>query len=270
MVKSYGSHEAQAVRLSNATAVVHGRSTEGERIVHKFGHNASVGSGGYEPITDLGVYRTPQVSGATALRIKAGGDANDSAAGTGARAVTLVGLDATGREIVDTVATAGASASAASTKTFLRLCCAYVSASGGYATVTGGSHAAGITIENAAGTEDWAYIGVNGFPHGQTEIAAYTVPLGYTAVVYDVQIQTDANKPVDVMMFHRPNILETAAPYTAMRVVSEYDGVAGAMAIEYKYPLGPFPALTDIGFMGVVDSSPAEVSVQYTVGLIKN
>ena len=62
----------------------------GSTIVNKFGRNASVGTT-YVPVTVGGVYNTPQPAAATTLRIKAGGDANDAAAGTGAREVTVVG-----------------------------------------------------------------------------------------------------------------------------------------------------------------------------------
>ena len=48
-------------------------------IENKFGDNTAVGTS-YVPITGNGIYRTPQVSGATTLRVKAGGDANDTAA----------------------------------------------------------------------------------------------------------------------------------------------------------------------------------------------
>ena len=84
----------------------------GLSVVHKFGR-ASVGTT-YSPVTFGGVYNTPQVAGATTLRVKAG-DANDTAAGTGAREVTLIGLDETGAEVTEAVATAGAAASATTT-----------------------------------------------------------------------------------------------------------------------------------------------------------
>ena len=42
----------------------------GHTIVHKFGHNDTVGTT-YEPITATGVYNTPQPASATTLRIKA-------------------------------------------------------------------------------------------------------------------------------------------------------------------------------------------------------
>ena len=96
----------------------------GCRSFFRFGRNTAIGAT-YTPVTRSGHYRTPQAGSATTLRVKAGGNANDTAAGSGARQITLVGLDATGNVITETLATAGASASAATTKSLklLQACC---------------------------------------------------------------------------------------------------------------------------------------------------
>jgi len=114
-------------------------------VTHRFGM-ATVGTT-FVPIADGLAYRTPQAGSATALRIKAGGNANDTAAGTGARSVRLTGLNATGVVVSETIATAGASASAATTATFIRLFDAEVVDSGTYGTQDAGSHAADIVID---------------------------------------------------------------------------------------------------------------------------
>jgi hypothetical protein len=238
-------------------------------VVHKFGANAAVGTS-LEVVSSNGVYRTPQVSGATTLRIKAGGNANDTAAGSGAREITLIGLDETGAEVTETLATAGASASSATTATFLRLFRVFVSASGTYATSAAGSHSAAITIENSAGTEDWAEIGATPFPLSQSEIGAYTVPLGYTAYINNIIVAVESNKSATIIGFQRENILETAAPYTAMRTFLELGGAAGEEVFTPKTPFGPYPALTDIGFMGALSSGTGEIDVDFEILLIKD
>jgi hypothetical protein len=236
----------------------------GMSIVHKFGANSAVGTS-FAPVTDGGIYRTPQVSGATALRVKAGGNANDTAAGSGAREITLIGLDETGEEITETVATAGASASSSTSATFIRLYRVFVSASGSYATSAAGSHSGDIVIENGAGTEDWATIASSGFPAGQSEIACYTVPLGKRAFVQSIFVTVDSNKRADVIGFQRPNILETAAPYSAMRKFVELPAVSGEEQITPTSPMGPYAALTDIGFMSKVASGVAAVDVDFEI-----
>jgi hypothetical protein len=231
--------------------------------VHKFGRHLGVGTS-FVPVSIGGIYRTPQVAGATALRVKAG-NANDTAAGTGAREITLIGLDETGAEVTEALATAGGSASSNSSATFIRLYRAYVSASGTYATASAGSHSADIVIENAAGSEDWLTISSTDFPRSQSEVASYSVPLGFTAYVTNIIVSVESTKPADFLMFQRQNILETAAPYSAMRVVLEMGGVDGEEIITPNLSYGPFPALTDIGFMCKAGASTPEVDVDFEI-----
>jgi len=238
------------------------RISTGLTKVSKFGRNGAVGTTTV-PITIDGVYRTPQVSGATALRVRAG-NANDAAAGSGARAVTLEGLDETGAFARETIATNGESAGALSTTTWLRVFRCYVSASGTYASTAAGSHSAAIVIETSGGTE-WAQISATGFPEAQSLIAAYSVPLGFHAYVTDLTFSVDSAKTADVLFFRRDNILQTAAPYSAMRLVEEYDGVSGFISPNLQVPLGPFSELTDIGFMARVAAGTADVSASFSI-----
>ena len=242
------------------------RTGRGYSVVHKFGDNPSVGTS-FAPVTIGGVYQTPQVGSATTLRVKAGGNANDTAAGSGAREITLIGLDETGEEVAETLATAGASASAATSTTFIRLYRAYVSKSGTYATQSAGSHSAAITIENGSGGTDWATISATDFPRGQTEIGAYTVPMGCTAWINKCIVSVQSNKTADVLFFQRQGVLQTAAPYDSMRVVIELGGVEGEEIINPDIPFGPFPPGTDIGFMAKA-ATAAECDVDFEIILI--
>lgn len=225
----------------------------------RFGRNTAIGSA-YTPVTRSGFYRTPQSTGAVALRVKAGGNANDTANGTGAREITLVGLDSAGDVITETLATAGASASAATAKTFMRLISAYVSKSGTYATQTAGSQAGTITIENSAGTEDWALIADGSLGKGFSEIAVYTTPKNKSAAITELHITSDADKKANIVIFKRENILESSAPYSPMRLVFELPQSAGLADLSFDPPLY-FPPLCDFGFMASVSASTVDVSV---------
>ena len=134
----------------------------GVSVIHKFGGNPAVGTS-YVPLSIGGIYRTPQAASATALRIKSGGNANDDKDGSGAREITLIGLDENWNEVSEAVETNSAAASTATSTTFTRLYRAYVSASGTYASQSAGSHSANIVIEDSGGTEDWATISATGF-----------------------------------------------------------------------------------------------------------
>lgn len=231
----------------------------GCRSFFRFGRNTAIGAT-YTPVSRSGHYRTPQAGSATTLRLKAGGNANDTAAGSGARQITLVGLDATGNVITETLATAGADASAATTKSFIRLTEAYVSKSGTYASQSAGSQAGSITIENGAGGTDWALIADGTLGKGQAEIGAYTTPLNRSASVSSITISSDSDKKTNIVMFQRKNILETAAPYSPMTMEIEFPQNAGLNEIIFDPPLF-FPQLTDFGFLAAVSSSTVDVSI---------
>ena len=239
----------------------------GTTVVHKFGRHLAVGTS-FVPVTVGGTYQTPQVSGATEVRIKAG-NVNDDAAGTGARQVLVQGLDETGAETSATLTTAGTSASALSGVTFLRIYRAYVLTSGTYANQTTGSHAGDITIENGTGGTDWLTIDATDFPRGQSECAVYSVPLGKTAYLKNIHISVDSNKTADVVLFHRGGILETAAPYSAMRVKYQAGGVSGNQELHTGIAMGPYPELSDIGFMAKA-SATSSVDVDFELVLVDN
>ncbi|GAG59516.1 unnamed protein product [marine sediment metagenome] len=240
----------------------------GHSLIHKFGHYDSVGTS-FVPLCSGGIYRTPQVAGATALRIKAG-DVADDAAGVGAREVTIQGLDETGALVTEAVATAGVSASANTSATFIRFFRAWVSASGTYASQTAGSHAADIVIENAAGSEDWGTIEFAPFPKAQTEIGAYSVAIGVTAYLLSATVFSDTSKTTTVIFFQRTNILQTAAPYDGMRIVFDATVEGGATENKPKAPQGPFAGPCDLGFMGAVGVGSAGVTIDFELLLVED
>ena len=142
--------------------------------IHKFGRNPSVG-GVPETIWMHGGTYTYLTSASTVY--VSGADAQDSAAGTGARTVTVQGLDANYNEIEETLTVDGA----VSTKSFLRVYRAFVASAGSLQTnkdnvlVSTGASGGGTVL---------ADIGIIGtgttFGLGQTQLALYTIPAGKT------------------------------------------------------------------------------------------
>ena len=55
-----------------------------------------------------------------------------------------------------------------------------------------------------------------------------------------------------------------------MRVWLQLGAVSGEEIIDPKIPFGPFPALTDIGFMAKVPSSTGEVDIDFEMLLVKD
>ena len=227
----------------------------------RYGRHTTVTST-YTPITQSGFYRTPQATGAVALRVKAGGNANDTANGSGAREITIIGLNSSGDIITETLATAGASASAATAQTFMRLTDAFVSKSGTYASQTAGSQAGSITIEKSTGGEDWALIAAGTISRSVSEIGAYTTPNNKSVCVTDIHVTSDADKKANIVMFKRQNILQTSAPYSALELVFELPQSFGLSDFHFDPPLY-FPPLCDFEFMANVSASTVDVSVGF-------
>lgn len=236
----------------------------GHELITKFGRSAAVPAA-FAPLSFGGNYRTPQVGALTALRIKAGGNANDDAAGSGAREITIEVLDQTGALQTEVLATAGASASADTSIAVLRLNGWYVSKSGTYATQSAGSHAADIELEDT-GANSWSIIDATGFPKGQSQIGCYTVPLGKKAYLLDYSLTVDSGKSIDAVFFKRENILQTSAPYDAMRTVLEHAGIVDKISEEIPGAI-EFNELTDIGWM-VQGASTPKADVTFRILLV--
>lgn len=234
-------------------------------VVHKFGRNEAVGTTP-EPVALGGVYQTP--TALTSLEIVSA-SADDTAAGTGARTVFVQGLGADWELISETVTMNGTTAVSLSNQ-YYRVFRAYVATSGTYATATSGSHAGTLTIRTSGGGATWVTIDeVSVFPKSQTQTACYTVPSGYNAFVKAVDIHVESGKPASVFFFQRQGADIVDAPYSSMRLVKQWDGLAGSSNYEESVPLGPFPAKTDIGFMAKVASTTAVVTVDFEILLVK-
>ena len=93
----------------------------------KFGYNADIATS-QETLWSLGGSYTWRTT-AVAMKISSS-DAKDTAAGVGARTVTIQGLDANFAEVEETVTMAGQTASTATTQTFLRVHRAFVVTNG--------------------------------------------------------------------------------------------------------------------------------------------
>jgi len=200
----------------------------GHSMVHKFGRNSAVPNGTWAFINSLGLTSWP-LSAATTVRVKAGGNAADTSNGAGAREVTVQGIDSNFAETSEAIATAGASASSATTASFWRVHRAWVSAAGTY----GGANTGTITIENSAGGTNLIQITAG---EGQTQFTAYTIPVSKTGYLLSIHVNVDALKPADIRVFTRDNIDTTSAPVKSKRLKLFFDGVIG----EHIYvPRGP-------------------------------
>lgn len=234
----------------------------GHSVVHKFGENPAVGNAVWEGIHILGgsfVF----LSAATTMRVKAGGNSADTAAGTGAQAITLSGLDGLGAVITEDLALDGATASAVTSLTFLRVDRAFVADRrvGTY----GGSNVGNIIVEDAAGNADMIEIEAEG---GQSQYCAYSIPLGRTGYLMEVRVQSDSQKAADFRLFTRESILDNSTSFGVARIKMHFDGVAGQETERGSSPLLVLPALTDIWIEAEGDGAQTEVSADMEILLV--
>jgi hypothetical protein len=238
---------------------------DGHSIIQKIGANTGLTTS--YTILALGTnYKMPQPAGAVTLRVKAG-NANDTAAGSGAREITIEGLAADGTIQTESIATAGTSASANFAGTWIRLDKVIISASGTYPDQTnlGGaiSHQSTIVIEDTGATQ-WAKISSTDLRWGASEIGWYTVPLGYTA--YLLNYSLTCTTEVDFALFQRESILDAAAPYSPLSLVCKHDAVQNHLTRILAAPI-KFDALTDFGFVAKGATTP-DAACDFSILLI--
>ena len=235
---------------------------ERHKFVQKFGTNEAVGVS-YVPVTSSGVFETPMSTGAAAVRLKAGGNANDTAAGSGAREVTVYGLDDSWNEAEEAIATNGVLASLYTSTLWTRIDRERVTKSGTYATSAAGSHAAALITEDAA-ANIWSEIPFDGFPFGTTEVASRSIAAGDVAYIIRTRTFTDSAKTTELLLFVRELADEVAAPYSGvMRVLEHYHLKGGPETQDFSDAPIKVVGPADIGFMARVDVGTAAVSAGF-------
>jgi hypothetical protein len=235
----------------------------GHSLVHKFGAG-DVGTT-LMPIS-LGVNDYPTPIAPVSLELLSS-DADDTAAGTGAQSVTIIGQDDNFQEVTQTFATDGTTPVAVGD--WCRVYRVFVATSGTYATSTAGSHAGTLTVRVAGAGASWVSLPILPFPVGQSQIGAYTVPSGKTAYLLSKTIFVDSIKVADVFFFQRDNVDDVTTPFTgAMRLVERELGVVGGFTVVFATPKGPFTGPCDLGFMAKVATGSADASVEFELLLV--
>lgn len=206
--------------------------------IHKAGHSELITP--TETIVEAsGAAFAGFLTAALPVRIRAGGNVNDTAVGTGARTVSITGLDASCNVISETVTTAGASASAATAQSFFRVSLARVVTSGTYTNGVNDANIGAIVIETTSGASMTTILaGV-----GQNQAAIYTVPAGKTA--YLTRLYCSARTPCSFRVAIRPNADVVVAPFSAKRLTDEVSNITGGFLYDFRVPLR-LEAKTDV------------------------
>ena len=231
---------------------------QGHRNVTVFGFNDDVDT------TQVTVWPLPSLVTfpAAALQMTVSStNANDAAAGTGARTIVVQGVDANYNEVTETVTLNGQTAVTMSAS-LLRVNYAYVG------TVGSGNSAAGDiyigTGTVTAGVPATTYDIIK-FDYNNTTTGSYTVPAGYTAYVSQGLFsagQSVGSSPVQGRLLTRgmDNVRRTAAITTINNGVADY---------VFEYPLA-VSEKTTLEATAVGTANNNSVSSMFIILLVKN
>lgn len=231
----------------------------GHSLVHKFGRNDSILNNVWDLVSPTGPSGAFPASG-TPVRIQSGGHVDDTANGAAAREITVVGIDTNLNEVTETIATAGADASAFTETSFWRVYRAYVSSVGTY----GGNNTEDIVVEHSESTPIIDILA----EEGQSQHGAYTIPIGKTGYLLSMSLEADSNKAADFRIFTREKFNVTTAPMIPKRLRLYFDGILGQETLSPPSPILVLSALTNIWIEAEGGGGATEVSVDFEILLI--
>jgi len=166
----------------------------GYSMVNKFGYNPTIGSGSFETIWETGGNYSWQSTAVTVDVVS--DDVNDDVAGTGARTLRIQGLDGSYNFAEETVDMDGTT-TVTTTQTFLRVFRMSVETAG-----SSGNNEGTITVTYTGGSDVAATISAG---NGQTLMALYTIPAGYTGYLLSMNISSGKDQEMDFKFIQRIN-----------------------------------------------------------------
>jgi hypothetical protein len=193
----------------------------GHKTIFKFGNNTDI-NGSFETIWSRGglyVYPT------SAIQMKvSSSSANDAALGTGARTVSVQGLDQNYNEVAETI-TLNGQTEVLTTNTFIRVFRAFVITAGSGGTAAGTIYVGTGTVTAGVPATVYAEIALG---DNQTTMATWTVPAGYTFYVYRGTFSAASNNVSQYILgkfMFRPlgGVFRNAADVTVNTGAIQYD-----------------------------------------------
>ena len=233
--------------------------TKGHRALYKFGYNPDV-NGEEETVWAQGGNMTYPTSAVTMFVSST--SANDANGGTGANSIIIQGLDENYDEIEETVLLNGQT-QVATQLAYLRVYRAFVTLAG-----TGGTSGGTIYIgsSGATGGVPNTTVYANLSFGNQTQIAAYTVPAGYTLYVDDINFTaalSQANKTATCSFVSRTfgsNVFRT-------RLINVLQ--SNQLITKFEYPQ-KFYEKTDLECRVSTNTSNNAIGASFQGVLIKN
>ena len=233
--------------------------TPGYRALYKFGYNPDV-NGDEETVWSQGG-NYPWIDSAVTMFVSSS-SANDTNGGTGANTILIQGLDEDYNEIEETVALNGQT-QVATQLSYLRVYRAFVTLAGSSGTAGGtiyiGSSGASAGVPNGTVYADLGF-------GNQTQIAAYTVPAGYTLYLDDINFTaalSQAQKIATCSFVSRAfgsNVFRT-------RFINVLQ--SNQLITKFEYPQ-PFTEKTDLECRVFTNTSNNAIGASFQGVLIKN
>lgn len=196
------------------------------------------------------------------LRIRAGGNVNDTALGTGARLIYLDGLDQNWNTVIEFLPTNGASASISTQNTFLRLNQCFVLQAG----TREGRNIGNVIIENETTNLNMGTI----IPeYGRINNSNYTIPAGHVGYLINVNANVEVtSQKFGTIYFNSSNQnIATVAPFAANPRIA-LNGVQGYIQNQVFSKIG-VPEKTDIWFSATSTANNTIIDVGYDIILTK-
>jgi hypothetical protein len=232
---------------------------DGHTAVFVSGYNTSVGTT-YETIwSESTVYSYP--ASASVMTISSS-SASDTAAGTGARTITIYGLDGSYNQINETVSLNGQTG-VSTTNSYLRVLHLFVNTAGSGGAAAGTIYAGTGTVTTGKPANVYGVYTADG---GATA-CIYTVPAGYTGYIFDFLcssgVSAVANAFSSIGLYGRP--------YGGVfdNTIQGRCANGGAFTIPLNYPIA-FSEKSDIEVRALSSTAGANVTANFSILLIKN
>jgi len=222
----------------------------------KFGFNSDIDDSLETVWAEGGLYS--YLSAASVLKISSS-STDDTSAGTGARTITISGLDANYDEISESVTLNGQTA-VNTTQSFLRVLRLIVDTAGSGGQNAGVIYAGTGTVTSGVPANKFGTIAVG---DNQTLMCFWTVPRGYTAFLYqiDMSMNTEvANKFGTVSLVARPEV-------GVFNVKDKFALSQDIIHQEFKHPI-KFAEKTDLEVRAIASSSNANLAVSAGLDIV--
>lgn len=249
-------------QTSNAVRIVSDLKKDIAMGLVEYNKNFNVNGTRFQGVTDNETILTSITSetyqwptSAQRVRVKAGGSTSDIVYGSGAKAVMVYGLDSNYDEISEVLYTAGASASAWTTKTFLRVNSVVTVASGSLKT-----NAGLLVIENESDHFELSAM-CPGF--GRALSCVFTTSRQYSCVISRIMFMADSDHSVTFRGYFRD--YATGTNY----IINAMPGLRGPVESTQQNYI-KFNPRTDFWATAqrISGSGPAEVSIVYELDLL--